>query len=180
MIYFYIKSLHIIFVVTWFAGLFYIFRLFIYHTEANLKPEPNRSILIEQLSIMEHKLWYIITWPSAILTFIFGFWLVYLLNVWNQPWMHLKLTFVFGLACYQLYGQRVIQQLKKGEYKNTSLQLRIWNEVATVVLIAVVFIVIFKDTLSWLWGLLGIFGVVVTLMIAIKLYKKNREKNENT
>ena len=69
--YLYLKSLHIVFVVTWFAGLFYIVRLFIYHTEANDKPEPDRSILFKQFVHMERLLWYVITWPSAILTLIF-------------------------------------------------------------------------------------------------------------
>jgi len=71
--YSYIKALHIIFVVTWFAGLFYIVRLFIYFAEAQEKPEPERSILQNQFRIMQKRLWYGITWPSAILTLIFGF-----------------------------------------------------------------------------------------------------------
>ena len=72
MSYLYLKALHIIFVVTWFAGLFYIVRLFIYHTEALAKNEPERSILSDQLAIMTKKLWYIIAWPSAVITLIMG------------------------------------------------------------------------------------------------------------
>ena len=70
----YVLSLHIIFIVTWFAGLFYIVRLFIYHTEAEAKPEPEKSILQNQYKIMEKRLWYGITWPSLVLTLIFGPW----------------------------------------------------------------------------------------------------------
>ncbi len=178
--YLYVKALHIIFVVTWFAGLFYIFRLYIYHTEANAKDEPERSILSKQLSLMESRLWYIIAWPSAILTYIFGLWLVTILNAWTQPWMLLKFAFVILLTAYHLYAQKVLNDLKKGIFKNTSLQLRLWNEGATIILIAVVFIIVFKDTLSWVWGIIGIFLIVGILMIAIKSYKKIREKNETS
>ena len=76
--YFYVKALHIIFVVTWFSGLFYIVRLFIYSAEAHLKPEPERTILLRQFGQMQHRLWYIITWPSAILTLVLGTWMGFL------------------------------------------------------------------------------------------------------
>ena len=74
--YLYPKALHIIFVVSWFAGLFYIIRLFIYHTEAEEKPESERKALQDQFKIMENRLWYIITWPAAILATVFGVWMV--------------------------------------------------------------------------------------------------------
>src|ERR1035441_1745460 len=69
----YLKATHIVFVVTWFAGLFYIPRLFIYHTEAQEKPEPEKTILSNQFKIMTKRLWYGITWPSMVLTYILGF-----------------------------------------------------------------------------------------------------------
>lgn len=175
MTYLYVKSLHIIFVVTWFAGLFYMVRLFIYTTEAHLKEEPERSILIKQLMLMQTRLWYIIAWPSAILTLIFGFWLLYLLNAWLQPWMHLKLLFVVGLALYHLICGRIHKQMKTGVFKYSSTKLRIWNEVATLFLVAIVFIVVMKSTLSWVWGLLGLVIIGVLLMMGIKLYKKLRK-----
>ena len=178
MAYLYLKALHIIFVVTWFAGLFYIFRLYIYHTEANEQEEPTRSILSKQFVLMERKLWYIIAWPSAVLTYIFGLSLVHVLGAWVQPWMLLKFGFVLLLTLYHGYSHKVLNELKKGIFRNSSLQLRLWNEGATVILIAVVFIIVFKDTLSWVWGLVGIFLVVGSLMIAVRAYKKIREKNE--
>ena len=70
--YIYLKALHIIFIVTWFAGMFYIVRLFIYNTEAAGKAEPERGILQGQFSVMIRRLWFGITWPSAILTLILG------------------------------------------------------------------------------------------------------------
>lgn len=171
-----LKALHIIFVVTWFAGLFYIVRLFVYHTEAQRKEEPAKEILTKQFTTMENRLWYGITWPSAILTFIFGFWLVYSLNYWLQPFMLLKFGFVFGLLVYHLYCGRLLTQLKKGVFKHSSFALRLINEIATLFLVAIVFVIVLKDTLSWIWGLIGIGVIAIVLMIAVKVYKSLREK----
>ena len=97
----YIKALHIIFVVTWFAGLFYIIRLFIYHVEAENKLEPAKSILQTQYKLMSKRLWYIITWPSAILASVFAFWMLYESPYYlTEPWMHVKLAFVLALYFY--------------------------------------------------------------------------------
>ncbi len=174
MTYLYIKAVHIIFVVTWFAGLFYMVRLFIYSVEANEKDEPEKFILTNQLLIMQTRLWYIIAWPSAILTIFFGSWLMYELNLWLQPWMHLKFLFVVGLFIYHLICGRIHLQMKRGIYNYSSTQLRVWNEIATLFLFAIVFIVVLKNTLSWLWGVLGLFAIGVFLMLGIKLYKRIR------
>jgi len=171
-----IKSLHIIFVVTWFAGLFYMFRLFVYHAEAARTEEPRRSILIEQYSIMERRLWYAITWPSCILTLIFGIWLLVLNSAFlTQPWMHIKLTFVAGLLVYQLYGQRVLKGIRNHPLSYTSLGMRMMNEVPTVILIAVVFLVVMKSSFSWIWGTLGILGTGVLLMVVVKMLRRSGE-----
>lgn len=179
--YFYLKALHIIFVVTWFAGLFYIVRLFIYHVEAEDEDENARAILQRQYKIMSKRLWYGITWPSAILTLIFATWLLstnftYYLN---QPWMHIKLTFVVALYLYHFACHRIYVQLQKNEIKYSSFKLRIWNEVATVLLFAIVFLVVLKNEIGWLWGVLGLIVFSILLMISIKLYKKSREKHTN-
>ncbi|MCT4581249.1 MAG: protoporphyrinogen oxidase HemJ [Flavobacteriales bacterium] len=172
----YIKALHIIFVVTWFAGLFYIVRLFIYHVEANEKEEQERNILQKQYKIMSKRLWYMITWPSAILTVIFGTSLILLIPSYlKMPWMHLKLTFVLLLLIYHFYCHKIFRQLQKETYKWSSTQLRIWNEVATILLFAIVFLVVLKSTLNWIWGVLGIISFGVLLMVLIKLYKNYRE-----
>ncbi len=176
--YLYIKSLHIIFVVTWFAGLFYMVRLLIYHTESNSKPEPDRSILLKEYLKNERPLWFGITWPSAIFTVFFGGWLVVILEAWSQPWMILKFTFVIGLFIYHLSVGHLYKQLKKGIFKYSSFQLRIWNEVATLFLVSIIFIVVLKDTLSWIWGLVGIVLFSLILMVAVKRYKSYREKNK--
>jgi len=175
--YLYLKSLHIVFVVTWFAGLFYIVRLFIYHTEANDKPEPDRSILFKQFVHMERLLWYVITWPSAILTLIFGTWtLLQAPHLLNQGFMHIKLTMVGLLYIYQVATHFQYKKLQKNQFSLSSTQLRLWNEIPTVLLISVVFIIVLKSTLDMVWGLVGFFGVVAILMIAIRIYKKIRDK----
>ena len=175
--YLYVKSLHLIFVITWFAGLFYIVRLFIYQTEALDEEEPKRSILGVQLAMMAKKLWYIITWPSAILTLIFGTSLIVLQPSWlQQPFMHIKLGFVFALFVYHLYCQKIFNQLKKGVANYTSIQLRVFNEIATLILFAIVFLIVLKNEINWIWGTLGLVSFAVILMIAIKLYKKIRQE----
>ncbi len=173
----YVKALHLIFIVTWFAGLFYIVRLFIYQTEALEKPEHERLILKPQLDLMARRLWYIITWPSAILTLIFGFWvLTYRWGYLQQEFMQAKLIFVSLLYVYHGYSQVIFNQLQKGKSRWTSTQLRLWNEVSTLLLFAIVFLIVLKNTLSMLWGMLGLVGLFVVLLLAIKLYKKYRTR----
>lgn len=173
----YIKSLHIIFVVTWFAGLFYIVRLFIYHTEAEDKPEPERSILKNQFSIMEKRLWYGITWPSLFGTYIFGFWMLYEIPAYlHSNWLLLKLSFVFGLTLYHLQCGVIYKRIQNNVFKYSSIKLRIWNEVATLFLVAIVFIVVVKDALSWIWGLIGLIIFSALLMLAIQIYRKKRKQ----
>ncbi|MGB5205709.1 CopD family protein [Eudoraea sp.] len=176
----YIKALHLIFVVTWFAGLFYIPRLFIYHIEATDKPSPDKEILSDQLKLMTKRLWYIITWPSAVLCTIFAFWLLFLIPGWlEQPWMHIKLLFVVLLIVYHMKTHMIYLQLQRDEIKYTSNFMRIWNEGATVILFAVTFLVILKGTFNWIFGVLGLIVLGILLMLGIRLYKRIRDKNPN-
>lgn len=173
--YFYIKALHIIFIVTWFSGMFYIVRLFIYNTEAAEKPEPAKTILHDQYRIMIKRLWMGITWPSAVLTFVFGSWMWYMLG--SLPgWLIIKLCFVLGLFLYHFSLQHIYTQQMKGIFRWSSRQLRIWNEVATIFLVAIVMLVSVKQNMSWAWGLLGLIAFVIALMSAIKVYRRLREK----
>jgi len=173
MTYFYVKALHIIFVVTWFAGLFYIVRLFIYNREAQDKPESERFILQQQFNIMIRRLWFGITWPSCILTLIFGSWLV----VYNMPipaWLWIKIGFLVGLFLYHFSLHVLYKQQSKNNFKYTSQQLRIWNEVATIFLVAIVMLVVVRSSLGLLWGMAGLIGFVFILMMGISIYKKYR------
>ncbi len=174
----YIKSLHLIFVITWFAGLFYIPRLFVYQIEAFQKRSPDKEILGEQLKLMAKRLWYIITWPSAILATLFAIWLLILIPSWlQQSWMHVKLGFVILLFAYHLKSHQIYKQLQKDVVKWSSGQMRIWNEGSTIILFSVVFLVIVKDAVNWVYGVVGIILLSVFLMLGIKLYKRIRAKN---
>lgn len=176
----YIKALHLIFVVTWFAGLFYIPRLFVYQIEAYHKPSPDKEILGEQLKLMAKRLWFIITWPSAILATIFAIWLMVLQPFWlKQPWMHVKLTFVVLLYIYHYMTHIYYKQLQNDEVKKTSNFMRLWNEGATFILFAVVFLVILKSAINWVFGVVGIVVLGILLMLGFKMYKRIREKNPN-
>ena len=176
----YIKALHLIFILTWFAGLFYIPRLFIYHIEATEKPSPDKEILSNQLKLMTKRLWNIITWPSAILSTIFAIWLMILQPIWLQePWMHVKLGFVVLLFLYHLKSHQIFKQLQRDEVKYTSKFMRIWNEGATLILFAVVFLVIVKSAFNWIFGVIGIIVLGILLMLGIRLYRRIQEKNPN-
>lgn len=173
----YVKSLHIIFVITWFAGLFYIVRLFIYHVEAEKKEQPAKEILQNQYKLMSKRLWYIITWPSAILASFFAFWMLYKNPIFlEMPWMHVKLAFVFALYFYHYTCQRIYLQLQKNIIKYSAFKLRIFNEIATIILFAVIFLVELQHTMNWIWGVVGIILFGVIMMMSIRLYKKIREK----
>lgn len=177
----YIKSLHLIFVITWFAGLFYIPRLFVYHIEASHKPSPEKEILENQLKLMAKRLWTIITWPSAILAVFFGIWLLILSPIWlQQGWMHVKLAFVGLLIIYHLKTHHYFKQQQRDEVKKTSNFMRLWNEGATFILFAVVFLVILKNAINWIFGVIGIFVLGILLMLGFKIYKNIRERNSNS
>ena len=176
--YFYIKALHLIFIITWFAGLFYIPRLFVYQIEAADKPSPDKEILGKQLKLMAKRLWHIITWPSAILATLFGL-VLFVINpsLLQQPWMHVKLVFVVLLFIYHFKTHQYFKQLQNDVIKKSSSFMRIWNEGATFILFAVVFLALLKNALNWVFGVVGIFILGVLIMIGFKLYKNIRKKN---
>ena len=168
--YFYLKALHIIFIVTWFSGLFYIVRLFIYNTEANDKSEPEKKILQAQFGIMIKRLWLGITWPSAIITLVLGPTVLFQIGK-IETWMWIKISFVLVLYLYHFSLQWIYNEQRKGVFRLTSGQLRIWNEVATVFLVTIVMLASVKRSLSFVWGLAGLALFIVVLMGAIKIYK---------
>jgi putative membrane protein len=179
----YLKSLHLIFVITWFAGLFYIVRLFVYQIEANDKPSPEKEILQKQFKVMTYRLWYIITWPSAVLASIFAFWMLFFTEIGNawllMPWMHVKLGFVFALYLYHYKCHRIFKELQIDEVKYSTNYMRLWNEGATIILFAVVFLVILKNAVNWIYGVVGIMLFSILIMLGFKFYKRIREKNKS-
>lgn len=178
----YLKALHIIFVVTWFAGMFYMPRLFIYNTEAADKEPAAKNALREQFKIMMKRLWFGITWPSAVLTLLLGGTVLQQggwYNLLNEPegrWLVVKLVFVFFLYLYHFSLHRIYKQQMNDVFKYTSQQLRIWNEVATIFLVAIVTLAVVKESISFVWAVAGLIGFVFVLMSAIKIYKAVRNK----
>jgi len=179
MVYLYLKAIHIIFVVSWMAGLFYIVRLFIYHVEANDRPEAEKLTLQRQFEIMQHKLWYIITTPAMAISVLAG-----IAMIWVNPallsmnWMLVKLAFVLGLLIYHFLCQNIMNKLKIGIFNWSSTQLRLWNELATIFLVAIVFTVILKSAVDWIYGLTGLVVFSAVIMSAVKIYKYYRLKGK--
>ncbi|GAA3631530.1 CopD family protein [Flavivirga jejuensis] len=176
--YHYIKSFHLIFVITWFAGLFYIPRLFVYQIEAFHKPSPDKEILGKQLKLMAKRLWFIITWPSSILALLFGLCLFYLNpTLIYHDWMQVKIGFIALLFMYQFRTNYYYNQLQNDIVTVSSSFMRIWNEGATFILFAVIFLVILKSAIDWVWGIIGLFVLGILIMLGFKIYKKIRAKN---
>jgi putative membrane protein len=177
MTFLYLKAVHIIFIVTWFAGLFYIPRLFVHMIEALEKAEPERTILLRQLKKMASGLWFGITWPSAIITLIMGAALLINQPVWLQyGFMHIKLTLVFFLYAYHISLHYLFRQLNRDVVKFSSTQMRLWNEVATLFLISIVFLIVLKSALSIVWGIAGLIVITFLITMGIRIYKKYRNE----
>ena len=178
MAYYYVKSLHLIFVITWFAGLFYIVRLFVYQIEAAAKPEPERSILGKQLKLMARRLWQIITWPSMLLAIGFAIWLLAERPFYmSDAWMQVKLALVIVLIFYHIKCPLIFKDLQNDRIKYSSNFMRLFNEGATLLLFSIVFLVILKSAVNWIWGTLSIVVFGIMLMLGYKIYKRIREKN---
>lgn len=144
MLYLSMKALHLIFMVAWFAGLFYMFRLFVYHTENADKPDA-----VKMLKVMENKLYKIITVPAMVLTFIFGISMIVLNpGLMQQGWMHGKLTLVILLAGYTGFIGRTRRKYANDEIVYTSKQCRWLNEVPTFFLLTIVFLAVFRNVVG--------------------------------
>ena len=172
------KCIHIIFVVSYFAGIFYMVRLFIYHTEALEKEDPERSILHKQFSFMEERLWNIITVPALILMVLSGIYMFYAMQwvYFTQGWMHVKLLFIAFLLWYHYYSWRIMKRLQAGQTTLTSVQLRMLNEVATIILFVVVFAVVLRGyfVAYWYASLLAFVAMGVLIMLVVKLVNKGK------
>lgn len=162
--------------VCWMAGLFYMPRLFIYHREAKEKPFEEYRVLHKQFILMENRLWWVITTPAMYITIISAVVMLYMSPVFlQQGWMHLKLAFVAGLVVYHFKNQHLMHQLRDERMSWTSTQLRMWNEVSTIILFAIVFLVIFRSSVHWVYGVGGLLGLAVVLMVCTKWYRKYRK-----
>jgi putative membrane protein len=179
MAYYWYKAFHLIGVVVWFAGLFYLVRLFVYHAEAAEQPEPAQTILKNQYEIMEKRLYNIITTPGMAVTVAMAIGLISTeIDILKSGWLHIKLVFVVALLGYHFYCGRIMKQLAQGECKWTGQQFRALNEAPTVLLVVIVMLAVFKNQLpldltTWL-----IVALVILMAASIQLYAKKRRKDK--
>lgn len=179
MAYSWFKAFHIVGIVVWFAGLFYLVRLFIYHAEANQEPEPARTILKNQYQIMEKRLYSIITTPGMLVTIAMAIGLLTTEpDVLKEGWLHVKLGFVVLLIGYHHYCKRLMKQLAEDKCKWNSQQLRALNEAPTVMLIVIVLLAVFKNNLPTDITAWGIVGLVIAMAATIQLYARKRRKDQ--
>ncbi|WP_066426668.1 protoporphyrinogen oxidase HemJ [Anabaena sp. 4-3] len=175
MAYSWFKAFHIIGIVVWFAGLFYLVRLFIYHVEANQEPEPARTILKNQYQIMEKRLYNIITTPGMLVTVAMAIGLLSTEpEVLKQSWLHFKLLFVALLVGYHHYCGRLMKKLAVDECRWSSQQLRALNEAPTVMLVVIVMLAVFKNNLPTDLTAWVIFGMIILMAVTIQLYARKR------
>ncbi len=179
MAYLWFKSFHIIGFVAWFAGLFYLPRLFVYHIEANERPEAVREALKEEYNRMEKRLYKLIMMPAMIFTIVMAAGIIYQEpGVFKETWLHVKLLLVLALIGFHFYCGRVIRQLEAGTCSISGIQMRRLNEVPTIILALVVFLAIFKnsfptDIVSW-----GTIAAIVAFAVIIQLYARKRRLQE--
>lgn len=179
MAYYWFKAFHLIGVVVWFAGLFYLVRLFVYHAEASREPEPAQTILKNQYEIMEKRLYHIITMPGMVVTVVMA---IALLTtepeVLKDGWLHIKLAFVAALLVYHFYCGRIMRRLATGQCKWTGQQFRALNELPTIFLVVIVLLAVFKNNLPTDLTAWGIFGMIIVMAATIQFYAKKRKRDK--
>jgi putative membrane protein len=174
------RAAHLISMVTFFAGSFYIVRLFVYHRNAEALWDPDRAVLLKQFKLMERRLWLYVTWPSLIFLLLSGAALL-----WKSPgsialpYMQLKLGIVAFLVLHHLVNHRLYRLIGKGELRWSSFQLRLWNQGPTLFLGTIVLLMVWRDRVNWLWGLAGVFALGAALMIGVGMFRKKGDKPAN-
>lgn len=180
MTYLIIKALHIIFMVSYFAGIFYLVRIFVYYKDTDEFDTPKKEILREQYVFMARRLWNIITVPAAVLMTIFGIWMIILNpSLLQMSWFQLKILFLIGLGAYHYWSWKKVLEIKalqNKELTTPNLKLRQANEIATFILFLVVFTVIMKAlTIEYWWQLIvGFLVIVLVIMATVKLVNKKK------
>ena len=172
------KALHVIGFVAWFAGLFYLVRMFVYHVEAFDRPQPDRDILARQTNLMEWRVYRIICNPAVVITWVCGILMIWLYGwEWLQVnwWMQVKLVLLLGLTIYHHSCKSVIQKLERGERPYTSFQFRLLNEVPTLFLVVISLLAVFKNAFNPWYTLVGMLAFGVLLFAAAKMYRRSRE-----
>jgi putative membrane protein len=173
--YLWFKTLHIVGVVVWFAGLFYLVRLFIYHREAEALEAPLREAFEVQYGLMERRLANIITTPGMVVAVAMAGGLLLVQPMWlKQGWMHAKLAFVAALLAYHWFSYRIMGQLQRGECRWSGRQLRALNELPTLLLVLVVMLVVFKNQFPTGAATWFLVALVVAMAASIQFYARWR------
>ena len=173
--YLWFKTLHIVGVVVWFAGLFYLVRLFIYHREAAELEPPIRVAFEAQYSVMERRLANIITTPGMVVAVAMAVGLLSVNPAWlHQGWMHAKLAFVAALLAYHAFCYRLMGQLQRGACTWSGRQLRALNELPTLLLVVVVMLVVFKNQFPTGAATWFLVALVIAMAASIQFYARWR------
>lgn len=171
------KALHVVGFVSWFAGIFYLVRLFIYHTEAQDREAQAYHVLHRQYSLMERRLYSIIMHPAMIITWVCGLSMLAINPAWlQQGWLHTKLLLLVGLTVYHFWCRKIMHRLAKEQYGFNSFQLRLLNELPTLFLVAIVLLATYKNLERAAYGIAGLVALGVVLFVAARQYKKRRER----
>ncbi|BBA80215.1 hypothetical protein RGRSB_1838 [cyanobacterium endosymbiont of Rhopalodia gibberula] len=177
--YFWFKAFHLIGIVVWFAGLFYLVRLFVYHVEASQQPEPAQTILKTQYEIMEKRLYKIITTPGMIMTVTMAIGLIFTKpEILKLGWLHIKLAFVALLLAYHFFCGWIMKRLEKKECQWTGQQFRTFNEAPTILLVIIILLAVFKKSLPLYLTTLLVFTLIIIITTSIQLYAKKRNRNQ--
>jgi len=174
-----LKSLHLVGMVGWFGGLFYLVRIFVYHVEALDKPTAEANILTAQYQIMEQRVYKIICNPGMIITWVFGLLMLHAYGLeWlkTQHWMHAKLAFVVILSGYLGYCKTVMKRLAKGEKVLTSFKFRLFNEIPSILLLAIILLAVYRNSLNYGKAIIGVLVFGIIIFAITKAYKKARNK----
>lgn len=181
MAYLIIKALHVILMVSYFAGIFYLVRIFVYYKDTDAFEEPKKSVLRTQYVFMMKRLWRIIVVPGGSLMLLFGLTMITMNSgLLLTSWFQLKLAALVALAIYHYWCWRKVKQIETlsgGDLRSGNVALRQSNEIATFILFFVVFTVILKYTLieHWWQLLLGFVGVILLIMTIVKLTNRNKK-----
>ncbi|HRH71129.1 MAG: CopD family protein [Flavobacteriales bacterium] len=165
----YLKALELFALVVWFAGTFHIVRLFVAHRDAMATWEPDRTILTNKFSVMEHGALFLVIWPAMLLMILLGGWMLYLRpDLLKWPFMHVFLGYMALLLVYHGSVHRLHRRMKRGEVKWSVLQLRAWAQGATLLLFFLILLVVLRARMTWVWGAFGllVLGAVVMFIVS--------------
>ena len=177
--YLWFKSLHIIGVIVWFSGLFYLVRLFIYHEESRSMEDKLKIAFNNQYTLMEKRLANIITTPGMILALSMAICMVIMQPSWlSEKWLQIKISFVLGLVIYHYYCYKIMNSLQNGTSNISAKNLRLLNELPTLLLFIIVLLVIFKNNFPTSIATWSVVGLIIFMLASIQLYAKIRKKNE--